>query len=49
VRVGEDVCAGLPLMGNDDSGYCDEGLRDGVCNRRSDNVMRALTKCTILV
>ena len=43
------MCAVLPLMGNSDAGYCNEGLPDDVRNRRSDNVMGALTECTILM
>ena len=49
MRVGEDVCSVLPAMGNSDAGYCNEGLPDDVRNRRSDNVMGALTECTILM
>ena len=49
MRVGEDVCAVLPLMGNSDASYCNEGLPDDVRNRRSDNVMGALTEGTILM
>ena len=47
MRVGEYVCAVLPLLGNSDAGYSNEGLPNRVRYRGSDNVMRALTECTI--
>jgi len=47
VRVRENVCAVLPLMWNSDAGYRNEGLPDRVRYRGPDNVMRALTECTI--
>ena len=49
MRIGEDVCAVLPLMGNGNTGYRDENLPDANCSRRPDYVMCALTERTILM